>query len=66
MTLLIIFSASCSGDTMFEEEEAIWATNRAAWKLPVAYSWPGVNVTLYSVGNVFRTGLSIALAKRMV
>jgi hypothetical protein len=34
---------------MFEEEEGIWTGGREAWKLSVAYSWPGANATSYLV-----------------
>lgn len=61
-------SASCSGNTMFEEEEAIWTANRTAWKLPVAYSWPGMNASMYLVvaTNVFKTEPTIDPLKRKV
>jgi hypothetical protein len=44
---------SCSGDTMFEEKETIWTASRAAWKLPIAYSWPGIHNRVQPVDTIF-------------
>jgi hypothetical protein len=58
---------------MFEKEEAIWTASRAAWKLPVAYSWSGDSATSYSVTTIsypavtfiiFKSGPTIKSLKR--
>lgn len=36
-----LIQLSCSGYSMLEEEEAIWTTNRTAWKFPTSHSWSG-------------------------
>lgn len=38
---------ACSGYTMFEEEEAVWATSWAAGQLPTSHSWPGKDLFIY-------------------